>query len=88
MLQKHKEITTETLAALSEPQQPQTGLFMVFASNQYYPKGGFDDFLCMALSLEEARRVINETEIYLGSYQIVNYKNLEVVEAKEINRLN
>lgn len=87
MLQMHKEITKETLPDLLG-NHAETGMFLVFASERYYPKGGFDDFLCVSLSLEEARRVILETDIYLGSYQIVNYKNLEVVEAKEINRLN
>lgn len=86
-MQMNKEVTAEAVAAMSEPPAA-TGLFLVFASEKYYPQGGFNDFLCAALSLEEARRVILETDIYLGSYQIVNYKNLEVVEAKEINRLN
>ncbi|AIA64715.1 hypothetical protein P1A145kb_p173 [Pectobacterium phage DU_PP_I] len=87
MLQMNKEVTAQAVTAMSEPPAA-TGLFLVFASEKYYPQGGFNDFLCVALSLEEARRVIFETDIYLGSYQIVNYKNLEVVEAKEINRLN
>ena len=87
MLQINKEVTAEAVTAMSEPPAA-TGLLLVFASEKYYPQGGFNDSLCVALSLEEARRVILETDIYLGSYQIVNYKNLEVVEAKEINRLN
>lgn len=87
MLQMYKEITKGTLPDLLG-NHGETGMFLVFASERYYPKGGFDDFLCVALSLEEARRVILETNIYSGSYQIVNYKNLEVVEAKEISRLN
>lgn len=81
-MQKYREITTEALTAAAQPVQ--TSLFMVFAYNTYYPLGGFNDFLGLALSLDQARAMVADHGIALGSYQIVNHKNMEVVESKRI----
>ena len=45
MLQMNKEVTAQAVTAMSEPPAA-TGLFLVFASEKYYPQGGFNDFLC------------------------------------------
>lgn len=81
-MQKHKEITTEALTAAAQPVQ--TGLFMVFAYSTYYPRGGFGDYIGMALSLNQARSMVADQGITLGGYQIVNYKNMEIVETEQI----
>lgn len=82
MLNMNKEITTETLTAAA--QQPSVGLFMVFAYDTYYPAGGWSDFIGMALSLDQARAMVADRGIVLGGYQVVNHKNMEVVESKRI----
>jgi|AGFS01.1.fsa_nt_gi hypothetical protein len=81
-LQMHKEITTEALTAAAQPIQ--TGLFMVFAYNTYYPAGGMSDYIGMALSLDQARAMVADVGIYRGGYQIVNHRNMEIVETKQI----
>lgn len=81
-LQKNKDITTEALTAAAQPVQ--TGLFMVFAYDTYYPQGGWSDYIGMALSLDAARAMVAEHGITLGGYQIVNHKNMEVVETKQV----
>lgn len=63
-----------------------TGLFLVFAYENYHPEGGFNDFLGLALSLEQARQTVEDSSIILGEYQIVDHKTFEVVEQREINR--
>lgn len=82
MLQMNKEPTAEALTAAAEHNA--TGMFLVFAFNAYYPDGGFNDFIGMALSLNQARGMVAESGVVLGGYQIVNYKNMEVVESKRI----
>lgn len=82
MLQMNKEPTAEALTAAAEHNS--TGMFLVFAFDDYYPKGGFNDFIGMALSLNQARGLVAERGVVLGGYQIVNYKNMEVVESKRI----
>lgn len=82
MLQMNKEPTAEALAAAAEHNE--VGMFMVFAFESYYPLGGFNDFLGLALSLDQARAMVADHGIALGSYQIVNYKNMEIVETKKI----
>lgn len=52
MLQMNKEPTAEALTAAAEHNA--TGMFLVFAFNAYYPDGGFNDFIGMALSLDQA----------------------------------
>lgn len=39
MLQMNKEVTAEAVTAMSEPPAA-TGLFLVFASEKYYPRVG------------------------------------------------
>lgn len=82
MLEKNKEITAEALTAAAQPVQ--TGLFMVFAYNTHYPLGGFGDYLGVALSLDQARSMVADAGIILGGYQIVNHRNMEIVETKQI----
>lgn len=82
MLEMNKEPTTETLTAAAEHNA--VGMFMVFAFETYYPAGGFNDFLGLALSLDQARAMVADHGVCLGGYQIVNYKNMEVVESKKI----
>lgn len=65
-----------------------TDLFMVFAFNHYYPGGGISDFVGLALSLDQARAMVSETNVHLGRYQIVDYKTMETVEEKPIDRTN
>lgn len=85
-LQIHKVIDSDASfqALVAAAQTPQAGLFMVFAHEDYYPVGGFNDYLGVALSLDQARAMVAEKGITLGAYQIVNHKNMEVVEAKRI----
>lgn len=83
MLHMSKEPTAEALTAAAEHNA--TGMFLVFAFDKYYPQGGINDFIGMALSLDQARGMVAEQGIIdLGGYQIVNYKNMEVVETKQI----
>lgn len=82
MLEMNKDITKEALTAAAVP--PQVGMFMVFAFETYYPSGGFNDFIGLALSLDQARAMVADHGVCLGGYQIVNYKNMEVVETKQI----
>ncbi len=82
MLQMNKEVTKEALAAASGPNQ--TGMFLVFAFETYYPEGGFNDYIGMALSLDQARAMVADRGVLLGGYQVVNYKNMEIVESKRI----
>lgn len=82
MLEMNKEITPEALTAAAHHNE--VGLFMVFAFDTYYPAGGFNDFIGMALSLDQARAMVADHGTVLGGYQIVNHKNMEVVESKKI----
>lgn len=82
MLQMNKEPTAEALTAACEHNE--VGLFLVFAFETYYPRGGFDDYIGLALSLNQARGMVAERGVVLGGYQIINHKNMEVVESKRI----
>lgn len=76
----------EVFTSAPADSENKTGLFLVFAYENYHPQGGFNDFLGLALSLEQARETVEDSSIILGEYQIVDHKTHEVVEQREINR--
>lgn len=90
MLQVNKKSTSRPLTAVKKPSSP--GKFLVFAFNKDCPDGGIGDLLGMVESVEEGREMVAESGIFLGTgqivYQIVNCKNMEIFETKEIYRLH
>lgn len=85
-LQTQNESPNVVEVFIEEPagSAPQTGLFLVFAYDFYYPQGGFKDYLGLALSLDQARSMVAESGVEWGEYQVVNHKNMEVVETQKI----
>ena len=87
-LNSSQNVVVDVYAMPPSDHKPETGLFLVFAYDRYYPQGGFNDYLGMALSLDQARRMIDAAGTVMGSYQIVSHKTFEVVEAGEINEVH
>lgn len=81
-MQKTQEVTIEALTAAASHNE--AGMFLVFVFDTYYPLGGFNDFIGVALTVDQARAMVADNGTTLGGYQIVNYKTLEVVETKKI----
>ena len=53
--------------------------FLVFAFDQYYPTGGWDDLVDSCHTVEEARVVGEGTRKRYDEYQIVDTESGEVV---------
>lgn len=60
-------------------------MYLVFAGQNYYPNGGFEDFAGRFLSLEDARSFVNSEEqrLLCDWWQIVEVigDSLELVES-------
>lgn len=84
-LNSSQNVVVGVYATPPSDHKPETGLFLVFAYDRYYPQGGFNDYLGMALSLSQARKMIDEADTVMGSYQIVSHKTFEVVESGDID---
>ena len=79
---------TQVYEATQQQEDDSFGLFSVFAFDHFEPKGGANDFIGMAVSLSQARTMVNATGIRYGKYQIMNHNTLEIVENNTFGRLN
>lgn len=59
------------------------GLFMVFGYHDHYPSGGFNDFLGLALTKEQAYGIFLSDDNGYENYQIVDSKTYKIVESGE-----
>ena len=54
--------------------------FLLFAGDEYYPTGGWGDFISDFDTLEEVKKDILSGRFYKDWYQIVDTQNKEVVD--------
>ncbi len=54
--------------------------YLVFGFDQYYPNGGWNDFICSTNTLEEARLEVKARTHDNDYFQIVDLETHKVVE--------
>lgn len=86
MLNMQKELTVETLTAAATPLAGR--MLLVFANNHHHASGGWKDFIGVALSVDQEKGMVQDTKIAYGSYQLIDYKSLSVVEEGSFGSLN